>query len=303
MSGFPQPGPWTSIGKDLSRPNRRAVIAVISFVGHHAPQVMNLKRGDILVCDASEQAIKQQLTSIRALRTYYRKGVEIFSIQGLHAKVISSPTSAWIGSANASRNSRDHLIEASIRVVGAPARRLRAWTSSLATEDNHLDRDDLNRLARIKVNPRARSPRVDVVPSLASTLPESLVFVETGEQLTDKELRTIDSDQDAARHSARGAGFSSRLDSILLVGGTRIRPGNWIIEIRNSHVRRPAYVVRTKSTALGTIVWFCMSTSATRPAINEIREMCPGLMRDFAELRIREANLMRQVLSTFGKFG
>lgn len=88
--GFPLPGgPWPAIRRDLDRPNRRPVVAVIGYIGKDAPTVMRLRKGDILVCDASETAVKGRLTNAAALQSFRKRGVRLFSLSGLHAKVIA----------------------------------------------------------------------------------------------------------------------------------------------------------------------------------------------------------------------
>jgi len=135
MSGYPDPGPWTHIRRDLVKRGRPPVIAVVGYVGAGAPEVMPLRRGDMLVCDASPAAIKRRLTSTKALRQYDRIGVTVFSLAGLHAKVIAAKSFAWVGSTNASENSRDNLIEASIRIEGTKARTTFDWALAQTVDD------------------------------------------------------------------------------------------------------------------------------------------------------------------------
>lgn len=94
--------PWPQIQKDLRRPKRRPVAAAIGYLGTDAANILGLRRGDWLACDASEASIRQGSTSAQALLKLQRRGVSLYSVEGLHAKVIASPTFAWVGSTNAS---------------------------------------------------------------------------------------------------------------------------------------------------------------------------------------------------------
>jgi len=299
MSGFPSPGPWEKISEELRRPNRRQVVVVIAYIGRDAPALMPLKAGDWLVCDASDTAIKQQLTSVEALRAFRRRKVAVFSVSGLHAKVIASSTSAWVGSANASRNSTENLIEASVKVTGVQARRVRQWAESLATDDREISGSDLTRLAGLKKYPFRPGPKAEVIPTTVPASIPSIVFVETGEGLTKQEAAAVAQDNQHARTAAQHGGFAARLGHILITSPTSIRAGDWVVDIRNGHVRRPAYVVRTKRSPYGLIVWLSESTTHTRPSIRALRACIDALGPEFGEVRIKDQNKVRSVLKLY----
>ena len=299
MNGFPSPSPWTAIQSDLTRPNRRQVVAVVSYVGRDAPAVMPLKAGDWLVCDASEGAIRQQLTSVRALVAFRRKKVLIFSVQGLHAKVIASPTSAWVGSTNASKNSAERLIEAAVKVTGSQARQVRSWAESLATEDREVTAADLKRLSAIKLLPMRLGPQKDVIPTAVPRNLDSLVLIETGERLTKKELADVNEDRASAQSTARAQGLPSRLASVYLYLPTSVRTGDWVIDIRNGHVKRPAYVVRTKKSRGHVIFWLSEADTKSRPSVAQLRDEIGQLESGFGELRLRGRSAVRKVLNLY----
>lgn len=299
VSGYPSPSPWSAIKRDLVRPGRRPVIAVVAFIGRHAPTVMPLRRGDMLVCDASDLAVKQQLSSPTSLRSYHRKGVAIFSVQGLHAKVISSPTSAWVGSANASKNSSEYLVEASVRVTGDQARRVRTWAESLATEENELSLSDIARLATLKTYPRRPGPRVEVTPTEIPKRISNLVFISTSKGRTPREEADVASDRRSAVGAARKSGFNSSLIDVLSRDATSMKPGDWVIDIRNGHVSRPACVIRKKLTRSGWVVWLSEVQCPNRPSVAVLRSILPVLSSDFGELRLKESSTIRKVLNLY----
>ena len=144
------------ITADVARKNREPIVAAVSYVGSDAKSVLPLRSGDFLICDASEKAVKQGVTSAEALNRYKRNGVRVFSVEGLHSKVISSKQFSWVGSANASSNSRDRLIEASIRVEGPASRKAFNWALGLATEDAELTVSDIRELKRLPISWEAR---------------------------------------------------------------------------------------------------------------------------------------------------
>lgn len=297
MTGFPSNGPWAAIRADLDRPGRRLAAVAIGYVGTTAPHVMPLRAGDVLICDASRPAIRQGLTSASALARYRRKGVEIFSLPGLHAKVVAFPTSAWVGSANASLNSANNLVEASVRVTGEQARKVRRWVESLATGDRSLSTADITGLRRITVAARRSGPqREERVVELPRTL-QSLIFVETGEALTRDEVKTVQ--EDRQNYERIDPERPSRLDYIFLYGPTRIREGHWVIDVRNNHPRRPALVTRVSRRRGASIVWMDRVTTTTRPTIAELRDACPRLEPDFGELKTANASTIRRVLDFY----
>lgn len=277
MSSFPTTGPWLAIRKDLVREQRRPVIAVIGYVGATAQEVMPLRRGDVLVCDASEIAIRQGLTSAQALGRYLKSGVAVASCPGLHAKVISSPTSAWIGSANASTNSRDTLIEASLRVTGDHARQLHTWAKSMATSDRELTKADIEALKTIPVRRSGPGPAKETT-SLA--IPDDVscwhVF-ETGEHLSDQEKEDIRKDRGSAKRAIAELQLPSTLSFVYWFHGSRAKKGEWIVHVDGSRVSAAGQIVRVKRTQRGEIVWFSPVKLERRPRLKELETVISHL--------------------------
>jgi hypothetical protein len=299
MSGYPSPGPWKAIKKELQRQKRREVIAVVAYVGVGAPSVMPLRRGDLLVCDASQAAIKRRLTSADALARFHRAGVTIFSAPGLHAKVISSPTSAWIGSANASENSRDNLIEASTRITGPEARKLRTWAESLATEDASLSAADLRTLKALPLDPMRTGPSRTVIPSRPPKGLDSLWFLETepdssaiGEQLRSSTRQT-------AMVAARAAGFATALTGLHYFDRPKVKVGDWVIEIASNRVKRPAVVVRIARQGNRYMVWMCLTKTLTAPPVGMLRKVVVGIEPGFDAFRLLGTSDVKRVLNLF----
>ena len=86
-----------------------AAISYVTTTSH-----LNFGKGDVLVCDASDGAIKAGMTSASALRRFVQSGAKIYSFDGLHAKTLVVDNNAVIGSANLSENAGVNTCEASL---------------------------------------------------------------------------------------------------------------------------------------------------------------------------------------------
>lgn len=298
--GFPLPGgPWPAIRRDLDRPNRRPVVAVIGYIGKDAPTVMPLRKGDILVCDASETAVKGRLTNVAALQTFRKRGVNLFSLSGLHAKVIASPTAAWVGSSNASNNSETRLIEAAVKVTKRQARQVHQWACSLATEDCHLSSTDLKRLSELKLLPPRKGPGRIIVPR---ELPETvgrLVFWRVGGEISEPQMRAIERDRPEARRDAERAGLPSVLEPISFTGDTVVKAGDWLITRSRGRVQSPDYVVRVASKGRYSTLWVFRVRVSRRPSLALLRTLAPKLDQDPIELEIRKPTVTTAILDLF----
>ncbi len=123
---------WTVVKRVLQHGTRRRV--AVAYLGADAADLLKaLQRGDLLVCNASEQALRSGATSPNALNELLERGVRLRSHPRLHAKVYATTTRAFIGSANASLTSTRNE-EAGVVVDGsALVSEARALVESLAT--------------------------------------------------------------------------------------------------------------------------------------------------------------------------
>ena len=111
MTRFIANNVWKAIAKTAKNTGRRR--AAIAYVTRIPP--LNLGTGDILITDASKHAIASGHTSASVLRELFKKGVQVYSWPGLHAKVAVFDGTAVASSANLSDNSvDDKLLEAGI---------------------------------------------------------------------------------------------------------------------------------------------------------------------------------------------
>ncbi|MEU4839776.1 phospholipase D family protein [Nocardia testacea] len=135
---FSGPDPWPHITRALkTRGPRRAAIA---YLGADAPQLLPLRRGDILVVNADRPALRAHATSPGALQHFLDRGVHIYSLPKLHAKVVATATIAVIGSANASR----HSTMAAEAVVISDAAELLSQARAFVEQMKELSDDPVN---------------------------------------------------------------------------------------------------------------------------------------------------------------
>jgi PLD-like domain len=135
------------------RKGRRGAWVAVAYFGKGAARLLSLQKGSQLVVDASDNAVKSGLTCPNDLIVLLKKGVRIFSVANLHAKVYVFGTTALIGSANASRHSAQTLVEAMLlttdrRVV----EKSKAFVQSIAK--NELGPEQLRRLQKLYRPPR-----------------------------------------------------------------------------------------------------------------------------------------------------
>ncbi len=92
----------------------RAAVACVSDV-----RGLELRRGDVLVCDAGVDAARAGATRRDALEELLKRGVRVWSRPRLHAKVVVSGDNVIAVSANWSQRASTISVEAAIHVRGA----------------------------------------------------------------------------------------------------------------------------------------------------------------------------------------
>lgn len=134
--------------------SRKAAVAYITSDAH-----LKLGDGDLLITDASPGAIRAGQTSARILADAMKRGAVIYSLAGLHAKILVIDGVAIIGSANASTSSAEALVEAAWATDSPSAV---AMTSTLieqfADAATRLTDARLRELLEIKVERRPYRP-------------------------------------------------------------------------------------------------------------------------------------------------
>ena len=89
---------WRKIKAEEAKAKvRQAAIAYVTR------DLVGFEKGDGLVTDASKRAVRMGETSAKLLSTLFRKGVELYSCAGLHAKVLLLDGTAVIGARHAAQ--------------------------------------------------------------------------------------------------------------------------------------------------------------------------------------------------------
>ena len=140
---------WKTVGHLASKSKRRR-----AAVAYFTTDLIGFRKGDLLVTDASELAVKRGSTSAKALRKLFDAGVEIRACPSLHAKMLVFGNHAFVGSANLSETSRDYLNEAGIltdstRIV----HEVEAVVLRLASKSTLINESRLEALEAIEPDP------------------------------------------------------------------------------------------------------------------------------------------------------
>lgn len=141
---------WPTIRKLAHRAAvRRAAVAYVT-----SDEILRFTGGDVLVTDASDHAIAAGHTSARLLQNALARKVKLYSLPGLHAKVMVLGDTAVIGSANISNSSARDLVEAAwvTNASGAVGMAV-ALIAKLTGEAVPIDARFLERISKIDVKP------------------------------------------------------------------------------------------------------------------------------------------------------
>jgi hypothetical protein len=106
---------WNEITAAASSATKSSHVAVAYF-GSKGPSLLPLLKGSALVADVSIPTVAQGSTSPAALNQLRKAGVDIYSVQYLHAKVFAFEAVAFVGSTNASQRSATTLVEAVLKI-------------------------------------------------------------------------------------------------------------------------------------------------------------------------------------------
>lgn len=123
--------------------------AAIAYVTRDS---IGLRKGDVLVLDASEHAIRTGETDAKLLRKLQNRGVSLYNCVDLHAKVLLLDEVAVVCSANMSDTSANRLVEAGVltdhsSTVSAVA----SFLEQLKRQSTELKSAHIAALCKIKV--------------------------------------------------------------------------------------------------------------------------------------------------------
>ncbi|MET4085614.1 hypothetical protein [Bradyrhizobium sp. S3.5.5] len=135
---------WT-VARKLAQgsPVRKLAIAYVT------EDRVGLRKGDILVCDASDRMIRMGQTDAKLLKRLHKDGVAIHSVPGLHAKVMLFGKHAIVGSANMSGSRLTEAAAVTDRTVITSG--IASFIAQLAKPETELEGPDIARLCGIEV--------------------------------------------------------------------------------------------------------------------------------------------------------
>lgn len=113
---FLSDGIWPEITRAVKNSKQR-VVASVAFLGTGGSKQLPLKSGSVLVVNAAENTVKSGATNPRELLSLQKRGVRIYSVENLHAKVFVLGKRAYIGSNNVSNRSAEHWVESAVRTT------------------------------------------------------------------------------------------------------------------------------------------------------------------------------------------
>jgi len=142
---------WPALRELASESARKS--AAVSYIT--SDKFMKFEDGDLLVVDASDSAIVQGHTDALVLERAFKRGAELYSYPGLHAKLMVLNGHAVVGSANLSASSVDDLVEAALvtdqpSIVGMAI----SMIFKLAGECDLINKLFIKRIKSLKVTPR-----------------------------------------------------------------------------------------------------------------------------------------------------
>jgi hypothetical protein len=118
-------------------------------------RLVRFGRGDVLITDASDQSIAAGQTSARIISEANNRGAQVYSLPGLHAKILLLDGVAVIGSANVSESSATSLVEAAWITDNPVAVGLvNAMLQQFIGIAQPVDEAFINRISDIEVAPR-----------------------------------------------------------------------------------------------------------------------------------------------------
>lgn len=129
------------------------ITAAIAYV---TAEHLRLKKDDVLVCDASDKAIRAGMTDAGTLANLVRAKVKVYSIKGLHVKMGSFDQQVFIGSANMSANAGTSSLEATLLTTDFQVRSMvNAHIAQLLAIAEPVDARFVKRIKQLPVSPRA----------------------------------------------------------------------------------------------------------------------------------------------------
>jgi hypothetical protein len=189
---------WQGITR-LAKRSGPSVVAV-PYLGRGASEMLSLQPGSLLVPRFERSAIRAGQVCPADVIQFLESGVRVFNQPALHAKVYAFTHGVIIGSSNASKTSRDRLVEACIETDDLKIRR-KAEQLVMAQASDEVDIESARLMLKeyrepvgfpLAVAPTANQKRRSVRPDEVSERPLWLVPLFDKGGFSDAELAAFD---------------------------------------------------------------------------------------------------------------
>jgi hypothetical protein len=223
---------WPTLTKAV-RGCRQGCAVAVAYFGKGAGRLLPLPNGSRLVVDASERSVSSGQTCPADLIKLSKRGVAIYSVPNLHAKVFVLGRAAYVGSTNISSRSATQLVEAVIQTTEpAAVRDARRFVQEHCLHE--LTPGVLKQLSKLYRPPlipggkrgKRTAPKTAKRPSLPRLFLAQLEIEDWPER--DQELH--DSGLKAAR-KRREHPRTFELDSFRQIGKCAYQPGDVVIQV------------------------------------------------------------------------
>lgn len=295
-----------------ARSSRQRCSVAVAYFGAGASRLLPLQPGSRLVVDASDRAVASGQTCPAELIKLVKRGVSVYSVSNLHAKVFVMDRAAFIGSTNVSRRSASHLVEAVIRTTSPNTVRA-SWKFVKGLCVHELSPGLLKRLAKLyrpPVVPGGKGGRKDSETSRSPTLPPLFLA-----QLNVKDWPDRDQGlHDAAMREAKQRRKHPRtheLDSFRWTGECPYKRGDVIIQVTKEGggkvlVAPPGNVlnIQTRQDKNRRVSFVCLERPSRRQRDFKLvaRSLGKGMRKKLQRAgRVRDAVFARKLLSIWAQ--
>jgi hypothetical protein len=145
---------WSEI-RSRARKTKR-LTAIVAYIGKNPEGIIRWPKNATLLADLSEDSVKRGACSARGALKLFFRGVRVFQVSGLHAKVYIFDDSAIVCSANLSKISSDHLEEAGILITDkSQLKAVQVYLRFLMRDLNTVELDERILRSRASLEPKA----------------------------------------------------------------------------------------------------------------------------------------------------
>ncbi len=300
---------WPHLTKE-SRASRHRCAVAVAYFGQGASRLLPLAKGSRLVVDASERSVGSGQTCPADLIRLVQRGVAVYSVPNLHAKVFVLGRAAYIGSANVSSRAASHLVEAVIRTT--ESKTVRAARQFVREQCVHeLTPTVLRRLARLWRPPDFPAgqsfERRGSISAKRPALPRLLIAQLYLEDYSEQEQALHDAAVPVAE-KRRKHPRSFELDAFLHIGKCPYRRDDVVVQVtdqgnRSYLVTPPGNVLHVRTKRVGTklLSVVCLERPAGRR--RQLKPMARAMGYSQKRLHrngvVRDASFAQALLNTW----